>query len=165
MRVDGTNFTGCSSLLFSFLEKNQCHSIRLHISLSLSVLRSSKKIAIFKNINSNISSQRISFFFFLSTLFPNYYRCFKIRFYGTLFPFFSHCDIFYSVCHLTIQHQMELNKIPINTHTRIQHYTYRQFHHLYQLFSISTFIEKKVSYLKFFRISKAQVMRQKNLRN
>ena len=127
MRVDGTNFTGCSSLLFSFLEKNQCHSIRLHISLSLSQCSEifKKKVQFLKILI------RKEFHFFLSTLFPNYYRCFKIRFYGTLFPFLSHCDIFYSVCHLTIQHQMELNKIPINTHTRIQHYINRQFHHLY----------------------------------
>ena len=117
---------------FSFHSQRRINAIRFaytSLFLSLSVLRSSKKSAIFENINFDINLQRISFF--LSTLFPNYYRCFKIRFYGTLFPFLSHCDIFYSVCHLTIQHQMELNKIPINTHTRIQHYINRQFHHLY----------------------------------
>ena len=103
MRVDGTNFTGCSSLLFSFLEKNQCHSIRLHISLFLSVFWDLQKKVQFLKILILILIRK-EFHFFLSTLFPNFYRCFKIRFYGTLLPFSSHCDIFYSVCHLTIQH-------------------------------------------------------------
>ena len=86
--------------LFILREESMPFDSPTHLFLSLSVLRSSKKSAIFKNINFIFNI----ILFFLSKLFPNFYRFFKIRFYGTLCPFSSHCDIFYSVCHLTIQH-------------------------------------------------------------
>ena len=89
--------------LFILREESMPFDSPTHLSFSLSVFWDLQKKVQFLKILILILIRK-EFHFFLSTLFPNYYRCFKIRFYGTLFPFLSHCDIFYSVCHLTIQH-------------------------------------------------------------